>query len=177
MRSNVGDSGLDPSPLRLVVTSVTNPTRKDARSGESDVNSSFDECAGSAVMPAAMVVVDLDWLLDELELRLTRCVYDTPALAIGRRVGPSLAAGESLHRAAESETQAWWDEHGLAEADGRVQVKIVTVLLERSPQFLAWGAVPLLTKYLTHPLELEFVEQLVGWVTEPDPADRMIRDA
>jgi hypothetical protein len=176
MRINLSHSNLNSRSAIRLVTLRAEPAATAAGTEEDGVNSSFDEGLGSAVMRTATVIVDLDWLLDELELRLTRCVYDAPTVTMGCRNGPTPVAGESLHRAAEAETQAWWEEHRLADADERVHLKVLSVLLERSPQFLAWSAVPLLTRHLTYPVDSDFVDRLIEWVTAPLAADRMVRD-
>jgi hypothetical protein len=132
---------------------------------------------GSAVMPVAKAVIDPGWLLDELELRLTRCVPEDAMTVSGHIRGGSLPHGECLHRVASNETRGWWNEHGLAELDAQLQRHMLETMLDRSPRFLGWGAVPLMAGYWKELLDRGTVMRIVEWVTEPGEVDRVVRDA
>ena len=138
------------------------------------VGNPFDEGFGSAVMPTAKAVYHPDWLLDELELRLTRCV---PTLSPTLRTGTVLPAGESLHRIAEGETRGWWSEMGLVDADALTRRRIFEAMLARSPMYLGWAAVPLVSEYLHDLRSTEALLRLVRWVTSHVAVHRVVRDA
>jgi hypothetical protein len=140
------------------------------------VSRSSENIAGSAVMAAAKIVVDPDQLLDELELRLTRCTVAGAPVTGQLRIGAVLAVGELLHRIAGSETRSWWNEHRLSELDQQVQMRLLDAMLARSPCYLAWGAVPLVAGYLHGLVDAEILMRLVEWVTAPEPVERVVRD-
>lgn len=136
-----------------------------------------DEMRGSAVMPTARLAMDPEWLLDELELRLTRCAFDTLPTGPTMRTGGVRHLGASLHHIAWQETRGWWNTHQLANADDQVHASILRTLLERSSKFLAWAAVPLIQGHLRRHVGIEQVTQIVSWVTSPEPAELVVRDA
>jgi hypothetical protein len=144
---------------------------------EGHVSRSVENIAGSAVMPAARIVFDPNRLLDELELRLTRCTVAGGPVTGQPRIGAILTAGELLHRIARSETRSWWNEQGLSELDPQSHARILDAMLERSPCYLAWGAVPLVAGYLDGLLDADVLLRLVEWVTVPEPTERVVRDA
>ncbi len=172
MTSSFGASGLFSRRLSLV--GATTRVTATAQIPEERVSRPFESFAGSAVIPVAKAIIQPDWLLDELELRLTRCV-PTPSPVL--RIGSVLPAGESLHRIATFETRSWWNELGLAEMDGQAHRRILEAMLERSPLYLGWATVPLLSGYLEEFEEIDVLVRVVEWITASDSVDRMVRDA
>jgi hypothetical protein len=125
-------------------------------------------------MPSAKAILQPDWLLDELELRMTRCV---PAASPTLRIGTLLPAGESLHRIAATETRSWWLEMGLIESDEQTKRLILDAMLQRNPTYLAWATVPLVSGYMDDLADLSILTRVVRWVTACDDVDRVVRDA
>lgn len=134
----------------------------------------FEDLAGSAVMPKVKAVLQPDWLLDDLELRMTRCV---PAASPVLRIGTLLPAGESLHRVAAAETRSWWLEMGLSDSDEQNHRMILDALMARSPVYLGWATVPLLSGYMRELRDLAILKRMVEWVTADGYVDRLVRDA
>jgi hypothetical protein len=176
MTSNPGALGPVAGRLTCIVSDVVDAGLRGG-AWEESVNRDFEDTMASQVIPSARVVIDPNWLLDDLELRLTRCSPPVSPMAGQPRIGAVLPAGELLHRIAGNETRGWWNEHGLAEATGAEHSRILGSMLERSPRFLAWAAVPLVAGYLNDPLDRELLLRLVEWVTTPEPAERVVRDA
>lgn len=141
---------------------------------EERVDRSLQDMPGSAVMPSAKAILQPDWLLDELELRMTRCV---PAASPALRIGTLLPAGESLHRIAATETRSWWLEMGLFDSDEQTHRIILDAMLKRNPTYLAWATVPLVSGYMDNLADLSVLERVVQWVTTSDDVDRVVRDA
>lgn len=139
------------------------------------MNGPFAADFGSAVMPVGKPIFDPNWLLDELELRLTR--YDLDRAESQVRAGGSmmLSVAEGFFRTADLETSNWWYDHGLCDADEQTQREILLSMLVRSPKQLGWAAVTLLAHLGAHLLDSEVVVRVTRWVTSV-AVTRWIRD-
>lgn len=140
------------------------------------MNGPFAPDFGSAVMPVGKPIVDPNWLLDELELRLTR--FELARSDSQARSGSNmmLSVAEGFFRTADVETSNWWHDHGLAEADEQTQREILLSMLVRSPRHLGWAVVALLAHLGAHLLDAEIVVRVTRWVTA-EAVTRWIRDS
>lgn len=173
MASNTGGRDLDSARVWLVPRVVP---RSAAPEGV-ELRRPFENLRGSAVMPVAKVNLEPEWILDELELRMTRCMLDGLPLAPTIRMGVVRPIGESLHRIAKVETHAWWNTHRLSDVDETTRSSILQTMFERSPRFLAWAAVPLVEQLWGRPLQVDQLMRLIHWITAPEPVEQVVRDA
>lgn len=142
-----------------------------------DLNRSFAPDYGSAVIPAGRVVLDPNWLLDELELRLTRCDWGLGQRRFRASSDALITIAQSYHGSADGEASSWWADHNLAGADERIQRAILCSMFERQPARLGWAAVTLLSGQGAHLLDPAMLRGVSGWVADASATTRFIRDA
>jgi hypothetical protein len=66
---------------------------------------------------------------------------------------------------------------GLDDADVQAHAVILDAMLERSPIYLGWATVPLLSGYMDEIRNLAVLLRVVEWVTASRDVDRVVRDA
>lgn len=141
------------------------------------MNRSFAPDYGSAVIPAGRVVLDPNWLVDELELRLTRCDWGLGQRRFRASSDALITIAQSVQGSAGGETSSWWSDHNLGDADERIQRAILCSMFERPAQRLGWAAVTLLSDQAAHLLDAVVVRGITAWVSDGNAANRFIRDA